>query len=84
MAEITQEAEVRPAAAGISVVVINHNGGQKLLTCLENALQSGGQVVEIILVDNCSTDGSRALVQDRFPRLDRLEWRFHDLESSMA
>ena len=50
-----------------SVVIPNWNGAHHLPVCLD-ALQ--GQTyphMEVILVDNGSTDGSQALVKERYP-----------------
>lgn len=51
-----------PAAAhgGVSIVVVNFNGGEKLANCLEAMLATASEA-EIILVDNASTDGSADL-----------------------
>ncbi len=49
----------------ISAVVINWNGEAYLAACLEAA--SALDLDELIVVDNASTDGSAALVAERFP-----------------
>ncbi len=53
----------------VSVVIVNYNGGNEILACL-NSLQSTNTVsLEIIVVDNGSTDGSPAQVSAKFPEV---------------
>ncbi len=55
-----------------SVVIPNWNGVQHLPVCL-NALRAQTYPrVEVLLVDNGSTDGSRALVKDLYPEVQLL------------
>jgi N-acetylglucosaminyl-diphospho-decaprenol L-rhamnosyltransferase len=52
----------------ISVIVLSFNGRRWLDPCLSAlTAQAGAPPFEILLVDNGSTDGSTALVADRFP-----------------
>ena len=60
----------------ISIVVLNYNGRRWLEPCLSSLACQRGADAEIVLVDNCSDDGSAAFVEERFPsvrvlRLDR-------------
>lgn len=50
----------------ISAVVVNHNGGVGLRRCLES-LGPPRAELEVLLVDNASSDGSPALVREAFP-----------------
>ncbi len=50
----------------ISVIIVNHNGGDHIKQCLES-LGNQGRELEVLLVDNASTDGSLALVRQQFP-----------------
>ena len=50
-----------------SVVVVSYNHRPYLPACLHSVLQSEGQDLEIILVDNASTDGSASYVEQAFP-----------------
>lgn len=59
-----------PPNPEITVVVVNHNGGQLLQRCLEAVFAQevqGG--FEVVLVDNASTDGSLAMAAALFPDL---------------
>ena len=49
------------------VIVLNWNGKQWLTPCLTALLGQGLPDVEVVLVDNGSTDGSAELVQARYP-----------------
>ena len=51
----------------VSVVIPNWNGAHHLPVCLDALLAQTYANVEIVLVDNGSTDGSQALVTERYP-----------------
>jgi len=53
----------------VSVVVVNYNGAQHLEACFESLLAQDypRECVELILVDNGSSDGSLELMAGRFP-----------------
>ncbi|HEX6289872.1 MAG TPA: glycosyltransferase [Herpetosiphonaceae bacterium] len=53
----------------VSVVVVNFNGRQHLEPCFSSLLKQDypAELVELILVDNNSQDGSRELIAARFP-----------------
>lgn len=58
----------------LSTVIVNYNTRDKLARALESLITAGGVPShEIIVVDNASTDGSAALVQERFPRVRLIE-----------
>jgi GT2 family glycosyltransferase len=48
----------------VSVVVINFNGLADLPACLESLREQDYRQIELLLVDNCSTDGSTDLLRD--------------------
>jgi len=50
----------------ISVIIANHNGEEHLDRCL-GSLGRPGSEIEIIVVDNASSDGSLDLIAGRFP-----------------
>lgn len=58
----------------LSTVIVNYNTRDKLARALESLITAGGVPShEIIVVDNASTDGSAALVQERFPHVRLIE-----------
>jgi len=62
----------------LAVVIVNHNAGAYLLRCLRSVLERSGDVeLEIVVVDNASTDGSAEEAAAAFPqaRLIRCENR---------
>ncbi|HLI52633.1 MAG TPA: glycosyltransferase family 2 protein [Thermomicrobiaceae bacterium] len=62
----------------ISVVILNHNRPDLVLRCLEHieraaALIAGAVLVDIIVVDNASTDGSAETIKMAYPRIAVIE-----------
>ena len=55
-----------PGAPDVSVIIVNHNGRQWLEPCLSALTAQGAPGVEVVLVDNNSSDGSLDLVRERF------------------
>lgn len=64
---------VRPASrsgmADVAIVVVSTNEAQWLEPCLSTAYDhAGGATLEVIVVDNASSDGTRELVESCFPQ----------------
>lgn len=55
--------------SGLSAVVVNYNGGDRVLSCIQSIRTFGPQVDEIILVDNGSKDGSPERIIASFPEV---------------
>jgi glycosyltransferase involved in cell wall biosynthesis len=53
----------------VSVVVINYNYGRYLRECIESVLAQDYKPLEVIVVDDGSTDDSRAIIKSYSPRL---------------
>jgi len=53
----------------VSVITLNWNGGNYIHSCLEHLLNQRHDNVEIIVVDNGSSDGSIESVEERYPTL---------------
>ena len=49
-----------------TIIIPNYNGIRYIENCLKSL---EGEPAEVVVVDNGSTDGSRELVQERFPRV---------------
>jgi GT2 family glycosyltransferase len=50
----------------VSVVIVNYNGAQVLMPCLESVYAQSYRPVEVIVVDNASSDGSIDVVREKF------------------
>lgn len=53
----------------VSIVIVNWNGARLLPTCLDALRLQTRPADEIIVVDNASTDDSRALLSGRYPEV---------------
>lgn len=53
----------------LSIIIVNWNGKRFLEGCLGSIFAQRFQSLEVILVDNGSTDGSADFVRERFPRV---------------
>jgi len=51
----------------VSVIVLNHNGGQIVLTCLISVKASDYANLELIVVDNASSDDNVYLIEKNLP-----------------
>ena len=51
----------------VSAVIVTHNSGKHLFSCLESIFGSEYPLKELIVVDNASNDGSIHEVTERFP-----------------
>lgn len=68
-AQTVQARFAPPSAARASVIVVNYNGGQALLCCIQSVLSSLEPGDELIVVDNASTDGSADQLAAAWPQL---------------
>jgi GT2 family glycosyltransferase len=60
---------VAPESATVRLVVLNHNGGDLVVRCLEALakLDWPAHRLEVVVIDNASSDGSDRIVEERFP-----------------
>ncbi len=56
----------------VSVVIVTYNGESIVLRCLESVLNSDYRPIEVIVVDNASTDGTRQLLSERSQSWDQV------------
>jgi glycosyltransferase involved in cell wall biosynthesis len=47
---------------GVSIIVVNFNYGHFLVAAIDSALRQDHRLCEVIVVDDCSTDNSRAII----------------------
>ena len=52
----------------VSLVIVNWNSREFLPGCIRTSLAQTHRNVEVIVVDNASTDGSPRMVRNMFPR----------------
>ena len=71
--DAASSSDARPVLGAISAVVCNYNGMAYLERCLQALVDLGDQLAEIVVVDNLSTDGSRAFLRERFPDVRLIE-----------
>jgi GT2 family glycosyltransferase len=64
-AEDTERGATAPVA--VSAVVINHNGGERVLRVLRALLEQSYPLGQLVVIDNASTDGSAARIRGTFP-----------------
>ncbi|RJP46574.1 MAG: glycosyltransferase family 2 protein [Desulfobacteraceae bacterium] len=60
---------IRKSDKSISAVIVNHNGGRKILQCIGAVKKQNIAFFQIIVVDNASTDGSPSEIAKRFPEV---------------
>ena len=58
-----------PSHPRVRLVVLNYNGGDYLVRCLEalSKLDWPADRLDLVVIDNVSTDGSAEVVEERFP-----------------
>lgn len=63
--------QLRAEPPTITVAVVNLDGRDLLAACLQSLVRQAyaPELVEIILIDNASTDGSVEMVRERFPQV---------------
>ena len=57
----------------VSVIVLNYNAGELLLNCIESIKKSSYKNLEIIVVDNISTDKSQKTCKEKHPDIKLIQ-----------
>jgi len=57
----------------VSVVILNYNGAKFAESCLRSVLATDYSNIEVIVVDNASTDGSCEFIRDLFSNMSRVK-----------
>jgi len=58
---------MHPQLARVSIVIVSYNTRGLLRDCLNSLMSTEGRICEVIVVDNCSTDGSADMMASEFP-----------------
>lgn len=53
----------------ISIIILNYNAGELLLNCVDSVLKSNYSNMEIIVVDNASSDKSHITCKEKFDKI---------------
>jgi hypothetical protein len=64
---VEMEKGMYPEEQTVAVVILNWNGGDEILDCLESVFASTHLALEVVVVDNGSVDGSSDAIHLRFP-----------------
>ena len=71
MVEDRRKEALRPAVLDLAIVIVNYNVVDLLRRCLETVFASDGSLTyRVCVVDNCSADGSVAMVRAEFPQVE--------------
>jgi len=57
----------------VSIIVLNYNAGELLLNCIESIKKSAYKNLEIIVVDNISTDKSQKVCKEKYPDIKLIQ-----------
>jgi len=56
-----------------SIIILNYNGGKHLLECVESVFKTKDIQLEVILIDNNSTDKSQIECKEKFPDIKLIQ-----------
>lgn len=56
-----------------SIIIPNWNGGEKIMRCIESITKLDYPSYEIIVIDNCSSDGSKEKIKKKFKKIKIIE-----------
>ena len=57
----------------VSVIILNYNAGELLLNCIESIKKSAYKNLEVIVVDNISTDKSQEICKEKYPDIKLIQ-----------
>jgi GT2 family glycosyltransferase len=57
----------------VSIIILNYNANQLIVDCVDSVLKSNYKNLEVILVDNASTDGSHKECKKKFDIIKLIE-----------
>ena len=53
----------------ISIIILNYNGAKYLLECVDSVYKTASCKLEVILIDNNSSDNSQVICKEKFPEV---------------
>ena len=56
-----------------SIIILNYNGGKHLIECVESVFKTKDSPLEVILIDNNSTDKSQTVCKEKFPDIKLIQ-----------
>lgn len=57
----------------VRIIIVNWNGWQDIVECIDSCRGLTYPNFRIVIIDNCSTDGSEALLREQFPELEIIQ-----------
>ena len=57
----------------VSIIVLNYNAGKLLLDCITSLKKAAYKNMEILIVDNISSDGSHTKCKEKFPDIKLIQ-----------
>ncbi len=57
----------------VSIIILNYNAGKLIQDCVKSVLEINYQQLEVIIVDNLSTDNSHKECKEKFPSIKVIE-----------
>ena len=56
-----------------SIIILNHNAGNLIVDCIKSIYDFTTRPIEIILVDNLSSDDSQNICKKKFPKIKLIQ-----------
>ena len=57
----------------VSIIILNYNAGELLLNCVDSLKKSTYTNLEILIVDNISSDNSQKKCKEKFPDIELIQ-----------
>ncbi|MBW9158427.1 glycosyltransferase [Clostridium tagluense] len=68
----------------VTIGITNYNGKQYLSKCVESFINQTYKNIEILLIDDCSTDGSEEIIKDYEEKYKNINAIYHSVNSGGA
>ncbi len=70
---MSEESKNREGNPLVSIIILNYNGGEIILECLESVFKTPNCKFEVILIDNNSSDLSHQKCKEQFPEIKLIQ-----------